>query len=112
LKGVIKIAASVAMAVKLTDNATFPLPRADIKLEMLPPGQAATKIIPNATAGEGFKINTKRNVTKGKRKNCDAKPIITDFGFFITFLKFSRLISNATPNIINASVIFINSSPP
>ena len=52
LRGVIKTAASVAIAVRLTDKATFPLASEEIKLEILPPGQAATKIIPRPMVGE------------------------------------------------------------
>ena len=51
LKGVSKIADNDAKAVRVTDNAALPFARAEMKLEILPPGQAATKIIPNAIVG-------------------------------------------------------------
>ncbi|MEZ4905059.1 MAG: hypothetical protein R2822_26560 [Spirosomataceae bacterium] len=49
LKGVITTAIMVLIAVRLTAKATFPRANDVIKLEILPPGQAATSIIPNAT---------------------------------------------------------------
>ncbi len=45
------MAPSVAIAVKLTERATLPFAREEMKLDILPPGQAATKIIPNAMVG-------------------------------------------------------------
>jgi len=53
LKGVINIAAIVAMAVKVIERATFPFASDEMKFDMLPPGQAATSIIPIATLGVG-----------------------------------------------------------
>ena len=55
--------------VKLTDNSVLPFARAVIKLEIFPPGQAATKIIPKATLGEGFNNKTNPKVNKGRMKN-------------------------------------------
>ena len=51
LNGVIKIAALVANAVRLTLRAVFPPDRWVIKLEIFPPGQEATMIIPRAMLG-------------------------------------------------------------
>ena len=51
LKGVRNTALIVAIAVRLTDKATFPLASDEIKLEIFPPGQAATRIMPNAIDG-------------------------------------------------------------
>src|SRR6056297_831669 len=53
LAGVKKMEPTVAIPVRLTDKAVLPLARLDIKLEMLPPGQEATKSIPRATLGVG-----------------------------------------------------------
>ena len=49
LSGVINTAKTVATAVRLTDNSTFPFANEEMKFEILPPGQAATRIIPIAT---------------------------------------------------------------
>ena len=68
-KGVINTAATDEKAVKLTESAVFPLARCVMKLEILPPGQAATSIIPMAILGAGFIIITSRNVIKGRRRN-------------------------------------------
>jgi len=51
--GVMNTAHRLAMAVMETDKATLPLAVAVMKLEMLPPGQAATSIIPRATLAMG-----------------------------------------------------------
>lgn len=112
LKGVKKIALIVAKAVRLIDNSVFPLARCEIKLEILPPGQAATSIIPNATLGVGFIIKTSKKVNNGRKKNCDIIPTNADFGLRITSLKLAGFISRATPNMINARVIFMKSKPP
>jgi hypothetical protein len=40
-----------------------------MKLEILPPGHAATINIPNAILGIGFIIRTNKNVTAGNKKN-------------------------------------------
>ena len=70
-KGVIKTAANVAMAVKLTDKARFPFASDEIKFEIFPPGHAAIRIIPRPTVGviKFRKITTKRKVTNGSSKN-------------------------------------------
>lgn len=64
-KGVVINAIKVENAVRLTANATFAFANEEIKLEIFPPGQAATKIIPNAMLGEGFKIKVKTKVKAG-----------------------------------------------
>ena len=69
LSGVIKTANSVAIAVKLTDNAEFPFAKCVIKFEILPPGQAATMNIPKAILGIGSINQTNKNVTAGNSKN-------------------------------------------
>ena len=48
LSGVRITARNEAATVKLIDSATFPFPMEEKKLDKLPPGQAATNIIPNA----------------------------------------------------------------
>ena len=88
-KGVIKTAQTLAMAVMQTDKAVFPFAKEVIKFEILPPGQAATIIIPIATLGIGLKIKTTKKVKKGSAINCDINPISTDFGALNTLLKSS-----------------------
>ena len=67
-KGVIIGAAAVVIAVKDTESSIFPFEREEIKLEMFPPGQEATKIIPRAIIGviKGFNIKARRKVTNGR----------------------------------------------
>ena len=68
-KGVIRIQAKLAKAVKLTDNAAFPPAILLKKLETFPPGQAAIIIIPRAKLGCGCIKIIARNVAAGNRKN-------------------------------------------
>ena len=49
-KGVKNTDVTVAIAVKLTDKAILPFASEEIKFDTFPPGQAATSIMPNATA--------------------------------------------------------------
>jgi len=69
LKGVRIIEAMVATAVRETDKAVFPLARLEIKLEILPPGHAATNSMPRATLGVGWIIQMKKKVIMGSSKN-------------------------------------------
>tara|TARA_A100001011_G_scaffold358879_1_gene404949 strand:+ start:122 stop:412 length:291 start_codon:yes stop_codon:yes gene_type:complete len=89
-----------------TDRAALPLARDDIKLEILPPGHAATSIIPRATLGIGLKINTNIKVKKGRAKNCEINPIKTDLGDEKTRIKSLMCSLRATPSIINPRLKF------
>ncbi len=81
--GVRIMAEMVATAVRLTDKAMFPFANEDMKLEMFPPGHDETKIIPKAIVGviRLRKIIIITNVTAGRKKNCEKKPKMVDFGF-------------------------------
>lgn len=102
------IAERVAMAVRLTDKATLPFASDEIKLEILPPGHAATSIIPKAIVGviKFLNMSIIINVTAGRKKNWEKNPIIVALGLRATFLKCPGLISSATPNMIKARVRF------
>ena len=84
-----KTAQTLAMAVMHTESAVFPLANEVMKFEILPPGQAATIIIPIATLGIGLKIQTTKKVKNGNAINWEIKPISTDFGALKTRLKSS-----------------------
>jgi len=60
LSGVMNIAAAVDIAVIVMEIAVFPFARYVMILERLPPGHAATSIIPKAIEGCGFMIMVKR----------------------------------------------------
>lgn len=81
------MATTVVMAVRLTERAKLPFANWQMKLEMLPPGQAATSIIPKAILGCGLKAQTNRKVRNGNSKNCDAMPVRVDLGSPISRLK-------------------------
>ena len=69
--GVVKMHAAVLSAVSDTESSVFPLQSEVMKLEMLPPGHAATRIIPRAIIGDIQFLNVivKRKVRAGKRIN-------------------------------------------
>ena len=114
MKGVTSGAKAVVIAVRDTESSTFPLESDDMKLEMFPPGQDATRIIPNAIMGviTGERIRATANVTAGRATHCRNIPTNTDFGFLNTSLKVWNFIPSATPNIINASIMFTTAIPP
>ena len=97
----------------LTDSSTLPFDREDMKLEMLPPGQEATSIMPRATIGviHGFNAMQIRNVTAGRATHCRRIPVMMDLGWRNTFLKVSSLMPRATPNMIKASRMLTISIP-
>ena len=76
-----------------------------MKLEMLPPGQDATSIMPRATIGviQWFRAMQIRNVTAGSPTHCSRMPVMMDLGWRNTSLKVSSLIPRATPNMMKAS---------
>ncbi len=68
-KGVIITANKVATAVRLTDKAELPLAKCVMKLEIFPPGHAATMNIPKAMLEIGSIIHTNAKVIAGKSIN-------------------------------------------
>ena len=97
------MAASVEIAVRLTERAVLAPAKWLIKLEMFPPGHAATSIIPMAILGAGCIINTKQYVNAGSTKNWESIPSNGDFGFLKTLRKSSTVKFKATPNIMMAN---------
>ncbi len=67
LNGVIIIAVSVTIAVILTERAALPLASREKKLDIFPPGQAATMNIPSARLGCGSKNTISRKVRAGSK---------------------------------------------
>ena len=67
LNGVTRGANAVVIAVRDTESSMFPFEREDMKFEMFPPGQDATRIIPSATIGviSGESASATANVTAG-----------------------------------------------
>jgi hypothetical protein len=108
LIGVAKIERPVLTAVSETDSSTFPLEREVMKLEILPPGQAATRIIPSPIIGliQPVNVIARRKVKAGRKIIWQIAPRITDLGFFAISTKVLGLIPRATPNITNARTRF------
>ena len=100
------MAKSVAIAVRLTDKAVFPLAKCVMKFEMLPPGQAATMNIPKAMLGIGFMTKTNKKVMAVSTTNWLKTPTRIGLGFLSRRLKSVVEISNAIPNITNAKAKF------
>ena len=69
LIGVVKMQAAVLNAVNDTESSVFPFERLVMKLEMFPPGQDATRIIPRAIIGliQPSNVIVRRNVNAGSR---------------------------------------------
>ncbi len=107
MNGVIKRLITVVMAVRLTDRVMFDFDMAEIKFDTLPPGQAATRIIPKATAVLGRRIITNKKVSAGRRRYCATTPNKTGLGLNANILKCWGLMLSATPNMIKAMAIFI-----
>ena len=70
------------------------------KLEIFPPGQDATKIIPNANMGCGLKITINIKVRRGRRINWEKAPAMAAFGFVRNWWKSLESIPRATPNMM------------
>ena len=61
--------------------------------------------------GIGFTNFININVTSGNKINCEIIPVNTILGFLNSRLKSSNEMPSATPNIINARVIFNTQRP-
>jgi len=101
------MAAVVAMAVKVTESAALPLAKRLKKLEIFPPGQAATKNMPKAILGCGFISITNKKVKAGSKTNCDTTPRKAGLGCSTIRLKSFKLSSKATPNMTKPKLIFM-----
>ena len=105
---------NVEKADMLIDSEILPFASMVMKFEMLPPGQAATKIIPNATDGEriGRSAKQSKKVMHGNKKSCEHAPTTKLFGDLRTFLKSEKFICNAIPNITKAKLMFMITNEP
>ena len=108
------MARAVEMAVRLTDSSMFAFARDDMKLEMLPPGQEATRIMPRPIMGEIHQLRrmASRQVKAGSRTSWHSMPSRTDFGLRNTSTKMPGLMPRATPNMTNARMILMVFIPP
>ena len=111
--GVVKMHAAVLKAVSDTDSSEFPREREVMKLETLPPGHEATRIMPNATIGEMRLPHAmiRRNVNAGRSMIWHTIPVMIDFGFLTISTKFEGFMPRATPNITNPSATFRRCCP-
>jgi hypothetical protein len=101
-------------AVRDTDNSAFPRERDVMKFETLPPGHAATRIIPRAIIGERMSpiAKTRRNVNAGSRMSWHIIPVMIDFGFVIISRNVLGLMPSATPKITIARTTLRRVEPP
>lgn len=72
--------AAVLKAVSDTESSVLPLDREVMKLDMFPPGQDATRIIPKAIIGEIQFLNVivRRKVNAGSSTSWQMIPNMTD----------------------------------
>ncbi len=102
------------MAVRLTESSTLALAREDMKLEMFPPGQDATRIMPRPIIGEIHRLMrmASRQVKAGSRTNWHVAPRMTDLGFLNTSTNVPGLMPSETPYMTKASTILMVFIPP
>ena len=105
-------AVKVEKPVRLMDRAVLPLAIDDKKFEIFPPGQDATRIIPNARLGWGFTRRISKKGKKGNSINWDKIPINGDLELRNNNSKCSVFKSRATPNIMSPRIIFRNNKLP
>ena len=108
------MARAVLIAVRLTESSTFAFDRELMKLDMLPPGQEATNIMPIAMVQLmlSFRQRASRKVNSGSSMHWHSIPSSTDFGLVNTSLKVCGLMPSATPYITNARTILMVFIPP
>ena len=113
MSGVVNMHAAVLNAVSETESSVLPREKDVMKLDMFPPGQAATRIIPRAIIGEiQLSIEmTRRNVRAGRKMTWQRIPTIMDLGLRAMSRNDAGLMPRATPNITNARTMLIMSMP-
>ena len=113
LSGVVIMQAAVLNAVNETDSSVLPRENEVMKLDIFPPGQAATRIIPSAIIGDiqSFNKIVSRKVNAGSSMIWHIIPSIIDFGLRTISRKDEGLMPKATPNITKARTILIMSMP-
>lgn len=97
LSGVVTMASRLDTPVMLIDSAVLPRAICVIRLEMLPPGHAATTIMPSAMLGCGFSSMVIAHVTAGSTASCASRPERGAIGLRNTSMKSSIRRSSATP---------------
>ena len=114
LNGVMNTARAVEMAVSETESSMLAFARELMKLEMLPPGQAATRIMPIAIMGDIHPVMSiaSPQVKAGRSTSWLSMSRSTDLGFLKTSTKMPGLMPRATPYITNARMIFMVFIPP
>ena len=114
LKGVSTTASAVEMAVSETDSSTLALASELMKLEMLPPGQEATRIMPRPIMGEIHPVSAmaSRQVNAGRSTSWHRMPSSTLLGFLNTSTKMAGLMPSETPYMTSARIILMVFMPP
>ena len=85
-----------------------------MKLEMLPPGQEATRIMPSAMVQliQWPKARASRKVSSGSRMSWQQRPMIRDLGLPKTLANILGLMPRATPYITKARTMLMVFMPP
>ena len=108
------MARAVLTAVRLTESSTLALDSELMKLEMLPPGQEATRIMPRAIVQLIQRPNSRasRKVSSGNRTSWLTIPRIRDLGLRKTSLNRPGRMPRATPYITKARTMLMVFMPP
>ena len=108
------MASAVLIAVRLTDSSILALERELMKLEMFPPGQEATRIMPSAMVQliQCPKARASRKVSSGSRISWQQTPMIRDFGLLKTSANILGLMPSATPYMTKARTMLMVFMPP
>ena len=96
------IAKTLDIHVITIDSSTLAPAKELKKLEILPPGHAAIRIIPSAILGSGFANTISKNVKEGNKIHWAHSPVISDLGDRKILRNRAFLRSNAIPNMIIA----------
>lgn len=89
-------------AVMDIDNATLPLSKYVIRLEVAPPGQEAMMIKPTLKYGSISVNSAIPNPIRGSNRIWRIIPVTTAFGRKKTFLKSVSVTESPIPNVIRA----------
>lgn len=103
INGIVRMLIILAIAVKVTDKAIFPLQICVIKLLVGPPGQVAKISNPTAIIGLKLKIMASVKPMIGKKRSWLVIPIKIALGYFIILVKSARTNVIPIPSIIIAS---------
>jgi hypothetical protein len=88
------------IAVRVTLSATSPRNRCEYRFAVVPPGEAASRIMPTARIGGNWKSTTSPKHSAGNSTSWQASATITAFGCFPTLAKSAGVSERPSPNMM------------